>query len=66
MEGFLVFDYEARYPEARSELLGWVRNGKLKARTTVYQGPSDHVAIFALVPELLPRRQPGYTEGCFN
>ena len=29
MQGFLVFDYLGRYPEARSELANWVESGRL-------------------------------------
>ena len=29
MEGFLVFDFAARYDEARAEIRGWIESGKL-------------------------------------
>jgi hypothetical protein len=38
MEGFLVFDYAARYGEAARELAGWLAAGKLKAREDVVEG----------------------------
>lgn len=38
MTGFLVFDYAARYPEAISELAGWLREGKLVSREQVVEG----------------------------
>ena len=38
MEGFIVFDYEKRYPEARDELSGWLESGELIALEDVFQG----------------------------
>lgn len=38
MEGFLVFDYRERYPEARSQLGEWVKSGRLVPRVTEYEG----------------------------
>ena len=38
MEGFLVFDYFARAPEAGMELFGWIRDKKLVDRVDVEQG----------------------------
>jgi NADPH-dependent curcumin reductase CurA len=38
MEGFVVFDYRKRYPEAFAELAGWVAEGKLIFRETIAQG----------------------------
>ncbi len=37
-QGFLVFDYAARYDEARRQLGQWVREGKLKYRERVVEG----------------------------
>jgi NADPH-dependent curcumin reductase CurA len=31
MEGFLVFDYAKRYPEAAKEMAGWMAEGRLKS-----------------------------------
>ena len=38
MEGFVVFDYAARYPEGMQALAGWMFNGKLKAREDIVDG----------------------------
>jgi NADPH-dependent curcumin reductase CurA len=38
VQGFIVFDFAARYPEAVKELAGWWAAGKLKYRETVAQG----------------------------
>ncbi len=38
MEGFLVFDYADRYPEAVAALGGWLADGSLTARETVVDG----------------------------
>jgi NADPH-dependent curcumin reductase CurA len=38
MEGFVVFDYAARYAEGMKELIGWAMSGKLKAREDVVEG----------------------------
>ena len=38
MQGFLVFDYEDRYSEARERLAGWIADGRLRPRTTSYDG----------------------------
>jgi len=38
MEGFVVFDYAARYGEAAREMAGWISQGKLKAREDVVDG----------------------------
>ncbi len=38
MEGFVVFDYAARYPEAVAAIAGWMAEGKLKAREDVVEG----------------------------
>jgi len=38
MEGFVVFDYAARYAEGTRALAGWVLAGKLKAREDVVDG----------------------------
>jgi NADPH-dependent curcumin reductase CurA len=38
MEGFLVTDYLARFPEAVAALAGWLREGKLADRTDVLPG----------------------------
>jgi len=38
MEGFVVFDYLARYPEGLQALAGWTIAGKLKAREHIVEG----------------------------
>jgi NADPH-dependent curcumin reductase CurA len=38
MQGMIVFDWNQRYPEARNELAGMVRQGKIKTRETVADG----------------------------
>ncbi len=38
MEGFVVFDYRARYPEAQREIAGWLADGKIQAREDVAHG----------------------------
>jgi hypothetical protein len=38
MEGFVVFDYAARYGEAARTMAGWLAEGKLKAREDIVDG----------------------------
>ncbi|MEA2375714.1 MAG: hypothetical protein QOD53_2177 [Thermoleophilaceae bacterium] len=38
MQGFLVFDFAARYGEAAREMGGWLKEGKLKTREEVEHG----------------------------
>ncbi|MET0387215.1 MAG: NADP-dependent oxidoreductase [Polyangiales bacterium] len=38
MEGMVVFDYVARFDEARRELSGWIASGKLKSREDIVKG----------------------------
>jgi hypothetical protein len=38
MEGFVVFDYQDRYPEARTQLAQWLAEGKIKRKETVVKG----------------------------
>ena len=38
MEGFVVFDYAARYPEAMREITAWMAGGKLTSREHVVEG----------------------------
>jgi NADPH-dependent curcumin reductase CurA len=38
MEGFVVFNYAARYPEAARELVGWMTAGKLKSKEDIVEG----------------------------
>jgi NADPH-dependent curcumin reductase CurA len=38
MQGFIVFDYESRYPEAKKQLAQWLSEGKIKRKETVVKG----------------------------
>jgi NADPH-dependent curcumin reductase CurA len=38
MEGFIIFDYEDRYSEAREEMIGWMKTGQLKFRENIIDG----------------------------
>jgi NADPH-dependent curcumin reductase len=38
MRGFIVFDFADRYPEAASQLAGWLIAGKLKSREDIVPG----------------------------
>lgn len=38
MQGFLVFDFEERYAEARTQISSWLRQGELDPLTTEYAG----------------------------
>jgi NADPH-dependent curcumin reductase len=38
MEGFIVFNYIARYAEAAREMAGWMMAGKLKSREDIVEG----------------------------
>ena len=38
MEGFVVFDYANRYPEAIVDIAQWMREGKLKTREDIVEG----------------------------
>ena len=38
MEGFLVFDFAAKYEEATSEIIEWIESGKLKVLTDEVHG----------------------------
>jgi hypothetical protein len=38
MEGFVVFNYAARYGEAAREMAGWMAGGKLKAKVDIVDG----------------------------
>ncbi|MBZ5532205.1 MAG: NADP-dependent oxidoreductase [Acidobacteriia bacterium] len=46
MEGFVVFNYAARYGEGIKEMAGWMAAGKLKSREDIVEG-------FATFPETL-------------
>jgi NADPH-dependent curcumin reductase CurA len=38
MEGFIVFNYQARYGEAAREMAGWMMAGKLKSKEDIVDG----------------------------
>lgn len=38
MEGFIVFDYEKQYPQARKDLAQWLSEGKIQRRETIVKG----------------------------
>jgi NADPH-dependent curcumin reductase len=38
MEGMVVFDYAARYPEAIRDMAAWIAAGKLKSREDIVEG----------------------------
>jgi NADPH-dependent curcumin reductase CurA len=38
MTGFLTPDYAGRYAEARAQLAGWLREGRLISREDILQG----------------------------
>ncbi|MFB7600188.1 NADP-dependent oxidoreductase [Streptomyces sp. NPDC056160] len=52
MTGFVIFDYAARYGEARAQLADWLRSGQLEERTHVVTGgverfPEALLGLFA-------------------
>ncbi len=46
LQGFLVFDYADRYPEALAALAGWIKAGKLKYHEDVIEGFENMPAAF--------------------
>ena len=46
MEGFLVFDYAARYGEARAQMKAWVEAGELKPLQDEFQGLEEAPRAF--------------------
>jgi hypothetical protein len=38
MQGFIVFDYASRFPEARKEIAQWLAEGKLQRKETIVRG----------------------------
>jgi NADPH-dependent curcumin reductase CurA len=47
MEGFIVLDYAARFPEAFEALSGWLREGKLVQKEDVATGLENAPATLA-------------------
>jgi hypothetical protein len=56
MEGFIVLDYAARFPEAARQMREWMREGRLRQRVTVVEG-------FQELPRALIRLFEGYNIG---
>ncbi|MBX3707831.1 MAG: NADP-dependent oxidoreductase [Pseudomonadales bacterium] len=56
MEGFIVLDYAARFPEAIAEMRRWIDAGQLKQQVTVIEG-------FRELPRALIRLFEGYNTG---
>ena len=46
MEGFLVFDYAARYGEACAKLREWVESGRLKPLQDEFRGLEETPRAF--------------------
>ena len=50
MEGFLVFDFEERYPEALQAIFGWWQEGRLKQKEDIANGlenaPKTFIRLF--------------------
>ena len=56
MEGFIVIDYEHRYPEAEAEMRRWIDAGKLRQQATVIDG-------FKELPRALIKLFEGFNTG---
>lgn len=50
VEGFLVFNYQRQYPEARRRIAQWIREGKVKYEETITDGientPKAFIGLF--------------------
>lgn len=46
MEGFLVFDFEDRYAQARAQMSAWVAAGRLRPLVTAYDGLAEAPRAF--------------------
>ena len=46
MEGLVVFDYAARFPEALKALTGWIDSSELKYREHIVDGLEAMPALF--------------------
>jgi len=49
IEGFIVFDYEKRYPEALRDLASWLKDGSLKRRFHVVEGLENAPAALPML-----------------
>jgi NADPH-dependent curcumin reductase CurA len=38
VKGFIIMDFEDRFAEARNEIAGWLKSGKLKRREYIVEG----------------------------
>jgi NADPH-dependent curcumin reductase CurA len=52
MAGFITPDYDDRYPQARAEIAGWLRDGRMTSREQIIQGgvrafPAALLKLFA-------------------
>jgi len=41
MQGFVIFDYVERYPEARARMAAWIKEGSLKIPSHELEGDVD-------------------------
>ena len=46
MEGFIIFDYAARYGEGFREMASWIAKGRLRYRETIVEGLDQFVPAF--------------------
>ena len=46
LKGFIVFDFLNRYPEAASQIAGWLMGGKLKSREDIVDGLTNFPDTF--------------------
>jgi NADPH:quinone reductase len=46
VEGFLVFQFRDRFPEAMAQMAGWLREGKMKYREHIAEGIENAPAAF--------------------
>ena len=44
MKGFIIFDYEKQYPEARRNLAAWLKEGKMKRKEHLLRGGLEAAA----------------------
>ena len=56
LQGFLIYDYEPRFPEAEVAMAQWVKEGKLSYQEDVLDG-------FERMPEALIRLYNGENRG---
>ena len=49
MEGFIVLDYMARWPEIQAEMAGWLAEGKLKHSEHIVDGLENSVNALNLL-----------------